>query len=160
MEIERRWLVKGWPELTAVNTRAMEQGYVSTVPAVRARRESVHGGGERFILCFKSGSGLVRRELEFPLEAEEFAQLKDFIALPFIRKEQRRYDLVGGLTLEVNAVDPGTDTAFFYAEVEFPDESAAQTWAVPAELADYLTNEVTDQPAENMAAYWARTRLN
>ena len=45
--------------------------------------------------------------------------------------------LDAGLTLEVNSVDPGMDTGFFYAEVEFPDKAAALAWTPPAELAPY-----------------------
>lgn len=39
-----------------------------------------------------------------------------------IEKEQRRYSLPGGLTLEVNQVDPALESGFYYAEVEFDTE--------------------------------------
>lgn len=63
----------------------------------------------------------------------------------------------GGLTLEVNHVDPGQARGVFYAEVEFPDLEAARSWQ-PGPLAAYLDQEVTGTPGESMAAYWERTR--
>lgn len=159
MEIERRFLVAGWPDLTPERVYSMDQGYISTHPAVRIRREACLGGETAFVLCFKQGGGLVRQEIELPLSQADFLRLKDFIGLPLIRKEQRRYPLADGLTLEVNLVDPGLPSEFFYAEVEFPDEARAKRWAAPPELAGYLANEVTGQPGQSMAAIWARTRL-
>ena len=44
MEIERRWLVTGWPDLEPVSTLSMEQGYFATRPAIRIRQEHVLGG--------------------------------------------------------------------------------------------------------------------
>ena len=158
MEIERRWLVAGWPDLTPAAVLEMDQGYFAVRPAVRIRREAERGGDTRYVLCFKGKGGLVREELELPVTAEQYERLKALLTGPMIEKEQRRYPLPGGLTLEVNSVDPGLDTGFFYAEVEFPSESAARTWAPPAALAAYLSHETTGQPNESMAAYWARTR--
>ena len=43
MEIERRWLVEGWPELEAAAVIHMDQGYFATRPAVRVRREALKG---------------------------------------------------------------------------------------------------------------------
>ena len=46
MEIERKWMVTGWPEgLTQTSDYQMDQGYVSVRPTVRIRREALQGGG-------------------------------------------------------------------------------------------------------------------
>ena len=158
MEIERRWLVNGWPELESSAVIFMDQGYFATRPAVRVRREALEGGSCQYIVCFKGKGGLVREEIELPVTAEQYHSLTGMLTGPMIQKEQRRYPLPGGLTLEVNQVDKDLDTGFFYAEVEFPDEETAHTWNPPAELAAYLSRETTGQPGESMAAYWARTR--
>lgn len=158
MEIERRWLVNGWPELESSAIIFMDQGYFATRPAVRVRREALEGGPCQYIVCFKGKGGLVREEIELPVTAEQYQSLTGMLTGPMIQKEQRRYPLPGGLTLEVNQVDKDLDTGFFYAEVEFPDEEAARAWNPPAELISYLSRETTGQPGESMAAYWARTR--
>lgn len=158
MEIERRWLVEGWPELEAAAIIHMDQGYFSTRPAVRVRREAEEGGPCQYIVCFKGKGGLAREEIELPVTQAQYRALSGMLNGPMIQKEQRRYSLPGGLTLEVNQVDRDRDTGFFYAEVEFPDEEAARAWTPPAELAVYLSHETTGQPGESMAAYWERTR--
>ena len=38
MEIERRWLVNGWPEGTPAQVWHMAQGYFAVRPAIRIRR--------------------------------------------------------------------------------------------------------------------------
>ena len=158
MEIERRWLVDGWPHLTPDTVLEMDQGYFAVRPAIRIRREAVVGGSTAYVLCFKGKGGLVREEIELELTSDHYHRLKAMLNKPMIQKEQRRYSLPGGLTLEVNSVDPQLDTGFFYAEVEFPDEASARSWASSGELASYLSHEVTGQPGESMAAYWERTR--
>ena len=57
MEIERRWLVEGWPALTPSAVLQMDQGYFAVRPAIRIRREAVLGGETRYVLCFKGGGG-------------------------------------------------------------------------------------------------------
>ena len=158
MEIERRWLVNGWPEGTPAQVWHMAQGYFAVRPAVRIRREALRGGETRYVLCVKGGAGLAREEVELPLSPADYHRLKALLSGPMIEKEQRRYPLPGGLTLEVNSVDPALETGFFYAEVEFPDEDSARSWAPPGAWAAYLSRETTGQPGESMAAYWARTR--
>ena len=158
MEIERRWLVDRWPHLTPDAILEMDQGYFAVRPAIRIRRETVVGGSTAYVLCFKGKGGLVREEIELELTSDHYHRLKAMLNKPMIQKEQRRYSLPGGLTLEVNSVDPQLDTGFFYAEVEFSDEASARSWASSGELASYLSHEVTGQPGESMAAYWERTR--
>lgn len=158
MEIERRWLVDCWPALTAGSVLEMEQGYFAVRPAIRIRRESLVGGPTAYVLCFKGKGGLVREEIELELTPDHYHRLKALLGKPMIQKEQRRYPLPGGLTLEVNSVDPNLETGFFYAEVEFPDEPSALAWTPTGDLAAYLSHEVTGHPGESMAAYWERTR--
>ena len=160
MEIERKWLVKDWPRgLEPVRTLRMRQGYIALRPTVRIREEADEAGVE-YILCFKGKAGpggLSRTEIETPVERGLFLQLEELIGKPLIHKEQRRYPLADGLTLEVNRVDAGTEHEFFYAEVEFGSEAQALAWK-PGVLREYLDREVTGEKGQSMADYWAKTR--
>ena len=86
---------------------------------------------------------------------------EDLIGIPLIPKTRRVYQLPDGLHLEVNLVDEGMPTAFMYAEIEYESEDQANTW-VPSSpwLGQYLQDEVTEDPAQTMGAFWVRTRLN
>jgi len=163
VEIERKWWVHGWPQglpCTAVYT--MDQGYLTVRPTVRIRREALQGGRTALVLCFKGApdaSGMVREEIETEIDADLFAKLERLIGKPLIRKERRGYALPGGLTLEVNCVDPDLPTAFWYAEVEFPTEAEAYAWRpADAGLAGYLADECTGQKGASMGEYWEQTR--
>lgn len=162
MEIERKWMVKGWPEAAFPITEefTMRQGYISVHPTVRIREEALTGGKTSFILCFKSGGGIAREEIEREIDAELFHELETkIIAKPLIHKLRRSFRLPDGNILEVNYVDEGLPTEFWYAEVEYPTVEAARAWD-PASvgLAAYLNDDVTDQPGQSMGAYWEQTR--
>ena len=163
MEIERKWMVNGWPEkeLPLVEEFAMRQGYVSVRPTVRIREEAKRGGDTQYILCFKSEGTIAREEIERPIDEALFRDLETkIIAKPLIEKVRRTYRLPDGLALEVNCVDAGQPTAFWYAEVEYPTVEAARAWDPAAcGLANYLHDDVTDQPGQSMGAYWVKTRL-
>lgn len=160
MEIERKWMVEGWPAgLTAASRFEMAQGYVSVRPTVRIRREAETGGETRLVLCFKGEGTLSREEIETEIDPELFARLERLIGLPLIAKTQQRYPLPGGLVLEVNRVDEGLPTEFWYAEVEFDTEAQALAWQPEGALAAYLNDEVTGKPGQSMGAYWETTRL-
>lgn len=160
MEIERKWLTDGWPQGLEEQRRIlMRQGYITTRPTVRIRSEA-SGDVTEYVLCFKGAAGpdgLAQEEIETNIDLELFAKLEAFVGRPLIEKEQRRYALPGGLTLEVNQVDRGQPGEFFYAEVEFPTKEAALAWQ-PGELGEYLSDEVTGKPGQSMAAYWTETR--
>lgn len=161
MEIERKWMVAGWPEGLALTEEfSMRQGYISVRPTVRIREEACTGGKTAYILCFKSEGGLAREEIETPIEKPLFDALaRRIIGKPLIQKVRRGYALPGGLTLEVNHVDAGRPGEFFYAEVEFSTEAQALAWQpASADLAEYLADEVTGQPGQSMGAYWEQTR--
>ena len=107
MEIERKWMVTGWPEgLPMEEEFAMRQGYISVRPTVRIREEALTGGETKYILCFKSGSGLAREEIEREIDKELFTRLEEkIIGKPLIPKLRRSYQLPDGMVLEVNHVD-------------------------------------------------------
>ena len=160
MEIERKWWVQGWPcGLQECERYQMDQGYISVRPTVRIRREALAGGPTALVLCFKGAGTLSREEIETGIDAELFARLERLIGKPLIRKERRGYALPGGLTLEVNCVDPDRPTGFWYAEVEFATEAQALAWdPAAAGLGDYLADECTGRPGASMGEYWERTR--
>lgn len=166
LEIERKWMVNGWPEeslsLPVLKIESMRQGYLCTEPTVRIREEIKTGEAPRYILCFKSrGNGLSRKETEFPIAREHFEQLEDIIGLPLIPKIRKTFLLPDGHHLEVNAVDEGTPTAFFYAEVEFSSEEEANRFCPEkVGLAGYLSDDVTHTPGMSMGAYWQKVRLS
>lgn len=166
MEIERKWMVSDWPAeelaLPLLYEQSMRQGYISVRPTVRIREEAMRGGNTEYVLCFKSGVGLVRKEIEMDITEDKFRELEDLIGLPLIPKVRRTYQLPDGLKLEVNHVDEGLPTEFWYAEVEYKSVEQAQNWnagAISPILADYLNDDVTDQPGQTMGAYWIVTRL-
>ena len=160
MEIERKWLVEGLPPLDGPErVFQMDQGYLTVRPTVRIRREAQEGGATRLVLCIKGAGGLSRREVEMELTPAQFGELEAIIGQPLIPKTQWRYSLPGGLTLEVNQVDAGRPTAFWYGEVEFPTEEAALSWdPAAAGLGEYLAHEVTGQKGQSMGEYWENTR--
>ncbi len=160
MEIERKWWVQGWPcGLQECERYQMDQGYISVRPTVRIRREALAGGPTALVLCFKGAGTLSREEIETGIDAELFARLERLIGKPLIRKERRGYALPGGLTLEVNCVDPDRPTGFWYAEVEFATEAQALAWdPAAAGLGAYLSDECTGRPGASMGEYWERTR--
>ena len=163
MEIERKWIVKGWPDenLPLIREETMRQGYVTVEPTVRIREERAAGEEPKFLMTLKSSGQLSRREIEFSVGRDIFGQIEALIGRPLIPKVRRTYRLPGGLALEVNHVDAAEKTAFWYAEVEFLSEEEAFGWD-PAScgLDRYLSLEVTGKPGESMGAYWQRTRCS
>ena len=140
MEIERKWMVTGWPEgLPMEEEFAMRQGYISVRPTVRIREEALAGGRTDYVLCFKSEGGLAREEIERSIDKELFEELEHkIIGKPLIPKTRRTYRLPDGSALEVNHVDAGRPTAFWYAEVEYPTVAAANASRKPPAIRSRL----------------------
>ena len=154
-EIERKFLIDAFPDdLPLLHIQQVYQAYLSLDPEVRLRRAEQDGQDAARSLNIKSGSGLVRREVRIDLSREQFDALAELIPQPFISKDYRVYRLPGGLELECSLVDEGTDTAFLYAEIEFPSVEAAKAFP-PLPL---FKQEVTENPAYRMNRYWKDTR--
>ena len=164
MEIERKWLVTGWPscDLPLIARQQMSQGYINVRPTVRIRKEVLlkeDGDSTDFVLCIKSGAGIARDEIEISIPEEKFADLERVIGLPLIGKERRTYLLSDGCHLEVNHVDEGLPTEYWYAEIEYPSIEAARSWTPTEELGSYLGRDVSEEPGQSMGEYWELTRL-
>lgn len=154
MEIERKFMMDGFPDLPEKSRSLMYQGYLSLEPTVRIRSKENEKGRD-YKLCIKGEGTLAREEIELPLEEPVFQRLAGLLKAPMIRKEHRTYALPDGLVLECSLVDEGLPTAFYYAEIEFPTLEAARAFVPPA----YLGRDVTEEKQYYMGAYWERTRL-
>ena len=108
MEIERKWMVNGWPEgLPLKEEFAMRQGYISVRPTVRIREEALTGGKTHYVLCFKSGSGLAREEIERDIDPALFNDLETkIVGRPPIPKLRRSYLLPDGAVLAARRRGP------------------------------------------------------
>ncbi len=154
MEIERKWLIDGFPTgLPLIDAAQVRQGYIATRPAVRIR-ERVSEQGGRWVLCFKGAGTLAREEVETDISRELFERLTAFTGNDLVTKDYRVYRLPGGEALEVSLVDAGRPTSFYYAEVEFPTVEAARAFTPPL----FLGEEKTEDGSFSMSAYWRRTR--
>ena len=69
-------------------------------PPCASGKEALKGGETAYILCFKSGSGLAREEIERPIDKKLFDELETkIIGKPLIGKIRRSYALSDGLVL-------------------------------------------------------------
>jgi len=137
VEIERKFVLSAPPPgLDAREHARIEQGYVAVDDngtEVRVRRR-----GDKRVMTVKSGSGLVRTEEEWPLEAERFDALWPLTDGRRVVKTRYLVPLDDGLTAEVDVYDGPLD-GLVTAEVEFASEHDSEAFAAP----DWLGREVT-----------------
>lgn len=133
MEIERKFLIKTLPEnLGAYPCRFLEQGYLSTAPVVRIRRDN-----DRYELTYKSGGLMVREEYNLPLTSESYEHLKTKIDGRLITKKRYMIPLEK-YTIELDVFE--NDLApLVLAEVEFPTEEEAKSFIPPEWFAEDVT---------------------
>ena len=100
----------------------------------RNDRELIRNLIEKARLC----KGLTHREAAILLECAEedltkeiYGYLMNMAKHKSIDKVFKTYQLESDLKLECSLVDAGTDTEFYYAEVEFPDEETANNFILP-----------------------------
>jgi adenylate cyclase len=135
-EIERKFLVAELPPgLDEAPATRIEQGYVAVDDdgtEVRIRRR-----GEETVLTIKSGSGRARTEEEFAIDAARFARL--WPLTEGRRIEKTRHVIGTAPAIELDLYD-GALEGLRVAEVEFPDDAAADAFLAPA----WFGPEVTD----------------
>ena len=133
MEIERKFLLNELPEnLSSYPCRQLEQGYLSTAPVVRVRKDD-----DKYELTYKGKGAMVREEYNLQLTEQAYEHLKQKIDGRLITK--RRYMIpYGDYTIELDIFE-GDLAPLTLAEVEFPSKEAADAFVAP----DWFAEEVT-----------------
>ena len=142
IERERRFLVREVPDGIADGSRIV-QGYLMTEPAaVRVRRRD-----EAYTLTIKTGTGLVRTEIERPISVDEFDALWDVATDLRIEKHRHLVQLPDGLVAELDLFT-GPLAGHRLVEVEFDTDADAVGFEPP----DWFGREVTDDGRYTNAA--------
>ena len=132
MEIERKFKVSAIPTLDSCIYRLLEQGYLSTDPVVRVRRED-----SRFYLTYKGQGLLAREEYNLPLTEEAYRHLLQKADGIIIRK--RRYLLpYRNHTIELDIFEKPYE-GLVIAEVEFPTEEESISFQPPSWFGEEVT---------------------
>lgn len=132
MEIERKFKASAIPTLDSCIYRLLEQGYLSTDPVVRVRRED-----SRFYLTYKGQGLLAREEYNLPLTEEAYRHLLQKADGIIIRK--RRYLLpYRNHTIELDIFEKPYE-GLVIAEVEFPTEEEAISFQPPSWFGEEVT---------------------
>lgn len=135
LEIERQFLIRRLDPAVfdrAERIHRIRQGYLTlTSPAIRVRQID-----DRTVMTVKAGGGLVRREVEFDIEAAVAQELFDIAGTRTIQKT--RY-VLGGWELDVFE---GRHTGLLIGETELDDPDDPTP---PLPLGVELLREVTEE---------------
>lgn len=152
MEIERQFLVTDMvavPLGQAAARHRIEQGYLSFEPELRIRHMDA-----QYFFTFKSAGGLVRREEEFAITAEDYAGLRERIQGEMLVKQRYELQLLTGETA-VYDVYEGALQGLCMAEVEFPSVEAAQAFTPPTWFGQEITYDARLTAANLVQHGWA-----
>ncbi len=141
MEIERKFLVAERPNLEGSEGIEIEQGYLAVGDGggdaeVRLRRK-----GDDRLLTVKAGSGRTRNEQEIRLDGEQFESLWPLTEGRRVAKT-RHVIPHGDREIELDVYGGELD-GLLVAEVEFPDEAAADVFEPPAWFSEEVTGNKT-----------------
>jgi CYTH domain-containing protein len=133
MEIERKYLVSSLPDnLDDYHCRIIEQGYLSTEPVVRVRKDN-----DKYWLTYKGSGLLAHEEYNLPLTKESYEHLIKKADGNIITK--KRYEIPDrGHTIELDLFE-GVFTGTILAEVEFDSIEEADSYTPP----DWFDKDVT-----------------
>ncbi len=134
MEIERKFLISHLPDnLEAYEHKEIEQGYLSTAPVLRIRKED-----DNYYCTYKSTGMMSREEYNLPLTRESYQHLREKVDGYIISKT--RYlipllepveDFTHSLTIELDIFHENI-APLIIAEVEFESEAEANAFQPPA----------------------------
>lgn len=135
MEIERKFIVDfSHLDLSHYESIKMVQGYISTNPVIRIRREN-----NSFKLTMKSGGMMIRQEYEMDISEEQFNHLQTKTEDHLVHKTRYKIPYDNGLIIELDIFEEQL-TGLTMAEVEFPSEDAASSFISPT----WFLQEVTE----------------
>ena len=134
MEIERKYLIDQIPvNLNDYTCLLIEQGYLTTAPVVRVRRQN-----DDFYLTYKSGGLMAREEYNLPLNAEAYSHLIQKADGIIIRKRRYLIPLTKKLTIELDVFE-GAYEGLILAEVEFESVEDADAFTPPEWFGEDVT---------------------
>ena len=134
MEIEKKYTIKKLPEnLETYPCKIIEQAYLNTAPVVRIRRSN-----DEYYLTYKGSGLMAREEYNLPLTREAYTHLIEKADGHLITKDRYVIPLDGGLNIELDFFSGYLDGMIF-AEVEFPDEAAANSFQPPSWFGEDVT---------------------
>lgn len=135
MEIERKYFIQNPPKnYDNYPFHEIEQGYLSTAPVVRVRRED-----DSFYLTYKSKGLMVREEYNLPLTKESYDHLLSKADGRILTKRRYLIPIEGsGHTIELDVFE-GDYKGLVLAEVEFNTKEEAEHFTPP----DWFTKDVT-----------------
>lgn len=148
MEIERKFLIKNFPEhLEDYPCHHIEQAYLSVNPVVRVRKEN-----DSYYLTYKGQGILAHEEYNLPLTEESYHHLREKADGNIISKKRYLIPLENpgfkegfpappadyALTVELDIFD-APFSPLVLAEVEFGSVEAAESFLPPEWLAEDVT---------------------
>jgi len=145
MEIERKYLMNYLPgDLLQYQYKKIEQGYLCHNPILRIRKSN-----EDYYLTYKSkfglkkegsGSAIINNEIELLLTEEAYQSLKLKIDGNMVYKTRYMIPMKEELTAELDIFE-GILTGLIFAEVEFPNEEAANKFIPPSWFGKELSSD-------------------
>lgn len=137
MEIEKKFLIKEMPKnLEAYDFHMIEQGYLSTNPVVRVRRQD-----EEYYLTYKGSGMLAREEYNLPLTKESYEHLIKKADGNVISKKRYLIPIEGTkLTIEMD-VFAKPFAPLIMAEVEFDSIEEANVFNPPGWFGEEVTED-------------------
>lgn len=134
MEIERKYLIKQPPQnLSSYAHLEIEQGYLSTEPVLRIRRQD-----NDYILTYKSKGLLEREEYNLPLTKESYDHLKGKTDGILICKTRYQIPYLEKYTIELD-IFHGHYQGLVLGEVEFASREDAMSFTPPTWFGEEVT---------------------
>jgi CYTH domain-containing protein len=136
MEIERKYLITKLPDgATDHPHHLIEQGYLSTDPVVRVRKED-----DTYYLTYKSKGLLEREEYNLPLTKDSYEHLIKKADGHILTKKRYLIPLEASdhLTIELDIFE-GRYEGLMLAEVEFKSREEAEIFTAPEWFGEDVT---------------------
>ena len=159
LEIERRWLLRGLPDLVILLAIGVERAerttvYVVSDPDLELRIRQQSSNGEiTYPVVTKVGSGLMRQESpKLFANADIFNHYYITLDKPYLVKNHWIIPLETGRKLEINRFTQPKFYGLILAEMEFESEEAANSFGdndFPEWLKPLIIKEVTDDTRYN-----------